>query len=120
MYSRDGSGAGKQSLALKQGTIPVARFGVGSASASMDQMTGLPPVAILAGSRGGRLVVSGVTIAGDRGGGGFNITAARAAAKEGVRLAAVKEGLSPGKARGDGRSGRNTQVGYSDEARRGT
>lgn len=42
----------------------------------------LPSVAILAGSSNGRLISSGITIAGDRERGGFNVEVARAAARE--------------------------------------
>ena len=42
----------------------------------------LPPVAILAGSSGGRLVSSGIAIVGDRERGGFNVEVARATARE--------------------------------------
>ncbi|CAM9150457.1 unnamed protein product, partial [Hapterophycus canaliculatus] len=55
---------------------------------------GLPPIAILAGSHGGRLVASGITIAGDRGGGGFNVSAARAAARAALRDAALAQELA--------------------------
>lgn len=77
-------------------------------------------MAILAGSRGGRLVASSIRIAGDRGGRGFNVKAARAAAKEVARLAAATEALGPGDARGGGRGGRDHQVGNSIGGGRGT
>lgn len=58
-------------------------------------------MAVLAGSRGGRLVASGVTIAGDCGGGGFNVKLAKAAAREAARLAAVEGVLGGGSVTGD-------------------
>lgn len=57
-------------------TTPTAVTSIGGTPQS------LPNVAILAGSSGGRLVSSGITIAGDRERGGFNVEAARAAARE--------------------------------------
>lgn len=53
----------------------------------------LPTVAVLAGSRGGRLVASSITIEGDLGGGGFNVKIARAAAREALRQAAAAKEL---------------------------
>eukprot|EP00903_Cladosiphon_okamuranus_P012920 g12063.t1 len=55
---------------------------------------GLPPMAILAVSHGGRLVASGITVAGDRGGGGFNVKAARAAARTALREATIAQQLA--------------------------
>ncbi|CAM9206262.1 unnamed protein product [Scytosiphon promiscuus] len=68
-----------------------ASGGEGTAGKIID---GLPPVAILAGSHGGRLVASGITIAGNRGGGGFNVSAARAAARSARRDAALAQELA--------------------------
>lgn len=65
-----------------------------AAPSCANQTDGLPRVAILAGSRGGRLVASGITIAGDRGGGGFNVKLAKLAAREASRHAAVAKELS--------------------------
>ncbi|CAB1110919.1 unnamed protein product [Ectocarpus sp. CCAP 1310/34] len=67
----------------------------GAGESPMDKtIKGLPPVAVLAGSHGGRLIASGITIAGDRGGGGFNVKAARAAARTATRRAALAEELA--------------------------
>lgn len=55
---------------------------------------GLPPTAILAGSHGGRLVASGIVISGDRGGGGFNVKAAKTAAKTALRQVALAQELA--------------------------
>lgn len=51
-------------------------------------------MAVLAASHGGRLVASGITVAGDRGGGGFNVKAARAAARTAMRQAALAQELA--------------------------
>lgn len=58
-------------------------------------------MAILAGSRGGRLVASGITVAGDRDGCGFNVKVARAAAREAERIAAAEDACERG-VRGSG------------------
>lgn len=69
--------------------------GDGGDEAALDKdIKGLPPMAVLAASHGGRLVASGITVAGDRGGGGFNVKAARAAAKTALREAAIAQELA--------------------------
>lgn len=55
---------------------------------------GLPPKAVLAGSHGGRLVASGIIISGDRGGGGFDVKAARTAARTTLRQMALAQELA--------------------------
>lgn len=55
---------------------------------------GLPPMAVLAASHSGRLVASGITVAGNRGGGGFNVQAARKAARTALRQAALAQELA--------------------------
>ncbi|CAM9705457.1 unnamed protein product, partial [Ectocarpus sp. 4 AP-2014] len=74
---------------------PVNAVARGAGESPMDKtIKGLPPVAVLAGSHGGCLIASGITIAGDRGGGGFNVKAARAAARTATRRAALAEELA--------------------------
>lgn len=74
--------------------------GDGGGEAALDKtIKGLPPRAVLAGSHGGRLVASGITVAGDRGGGGFNVKVARAAAKTALRKAALAHELAREEAR---------------------
>lgn len=69
--------------------------GNGGGEAALDKtIKGLPPMAVLAGSHGGRLVASGITVAGDRGGGGFNVKAARAAARTALRQAGIAQELA--------------------------
>ncbi len=88
-----------------QATDPAVAGGA-SESAMGKTIKGLPPVAILAGSHGGRLVASGITIAGDRGGGGFNVKAARAAARTARRQAALAEELAREEERSKARGAR--------------
>lgn len=69
--------------------------GDGGGEAALDKtIKGLPPMAVLAASHGGRLVASGITVAGDRGGGGFNVKAARTAARTALRQAALAQELA--------------------------
>ncbi|CAM9375677.1 unnamed protein product, partial [Ectocarpus fasciculatus] len=79
----DGTGESSNTFAKGAGEPPTDKT-----------IKGLPPVAVLAGSHGGRLIASGITIAGDRGGGGFNVKAARAAARTATRRAALAEELA--------------------------
>lgn len=51
-------------------------------------------MAVLAASHGGRLVASGITVAGDRRGGGFSVKEARAAARTALKQAALAQELA--------------------------
>eukprot|EP00752_Nemacystus_decipiens_P009657 g8628.t1 len=69
--------------------------GDGGLEAALDKtIKGLPPMAVLAASHGGRLVASGITVAGDRGGGGFNVKAARTAARTALRQTALVQEIA--------------------------
>lgn len=94
--------------AVAAGAVARAKGGVGAIGSSVKDLPPMP-MAILAGSRGGRLVASGISIAGDRGGGGFNIKVARAAARDASQRAAAAAELrkSEGGGRGKGGGGRS-------------
>lgn len=96
------------SFSLPRRVFPAAdpaSDGGASEAVTGKTIAGLPPVAILAGSHGGRLVASGITIAGDRGGGGFNVKAAKAAARTARRQEALAEELAREEERSKARGG---------------
>lgn len=73
---------------------PFGSDGSGEPPAFDKTIKGLPPMAVLAASHGGRLVASAITVAGDRGGGGFNVKAARGAARVAMKQAALAQELA--------------------------
>lgn len=74
----------------------VTTTSTGEVQATGHSASGLPPVAVLAGSRGGRLIASGISIAGDQRGGGFNIKLARGLARQASLRAAAEIQLEKG------------------------
>ena len=64
-----------------------ASFGQGATKAFACEDNGLPPVAVLAASRGGRLISSGIAVAGNHEGRGYSNKRAIRAAREGLEKA---------------------------------
>lgn len=59
----------------------------GAKQSTVYGVNSLPPVAVLATSRGGRLVASGITVTNDQVDGGYNVKLAQTAAREAVEKA---------------------------------